>query len=507
MAKTMAASVHYQGRTVLFRLAVVAAVLCLSASGSLAVAAEGYTATALKLTDDFRTELEGLAKWCDERGLAEQAEETRGWVRPPDPTRLFVSVLPDDIGPPDPPEGASSDVAAWHKRFYQLRREQAGSYYSLARKAVKAGHASLAFDLIMSALREDPDHKSIRRMLGFQQYRGKWLTNYEKERARKGYVWHERFGWIKRNYVSQYEEGNRLYDGRWITADEDARLHADIRNGWVVSTEHYNILTNHSIEGAVALGAKLEGLYRVWKQLFIRYYATETQVASLFEGRAARLQLPRHNVVYFRNRQEYVETLRPNSPSIDISLGIYIHGITTISKKSAMYFFAGEDSDLPTLFHEATHQLFHESRKVSQMVGHGSNFWVIEGVAMYFESLKQENGSHVLGGFDTERVQVARIRLLTPEHHYYEPLATFCELNITDIQSDQKLIAKRYTQAAGLFFFLMHYDNGRYRDAVVAYLNAVYSAHDSPQTLSQLTGKTYEELDQQYVEFLRDGDK
>jgi uncharacterized protein DUF1570 len=501
------ASFQYRGQAKVHVLTAIVVVLWLLFGDTRTSVAEDYVATALKVTDDFRADLEELAGWCDERNLAEQAEKTRGWVRPRDPTRLFVSVLPDEMGPPDPPEGASTDIVAWHKRFYQLRREQAGNCYALARKAVGAGQASLAFDLIISALREDPDHKSIRRMLGFQQYRGKWLTNYEKERARKGYVWHDRFGWLKRNHVSQYEEGKRLYEGRWISADEDARLHADIRNGWVVSTEHYNILTNHSIEEAVALGDKLEGLYRVWKQLFIRYYASESQVASLFEGRAARLQLPQHNVVFFRNRQEYVATLRPNSPNIGISLGIYIHGVTTISKKSAMYFFAGEDSDLPTLFHEATHQLFHESRKVSQMVGHGANFWVIEGVAMYFESLKQENGSHVLGGFDAERIEVARIRLFNPEYHFYEPLAAFCELNITDIQSDQERIAMRYTQAAGLFFFLMHYDNGRYRDAVVAYLNAVYGARDSVQTLSQLTGKSYEELDREYKEFMAEGNE
>ena len=436
-----------------------------------ASAAEDYVAAALKLTADFRAKLEQLADLCHQRGLSEQAAETRGWVRPRDPTRLFVSVLPVEVGPPAPPEGASTEVAAWHKRFYELRSEQAGNYYALARKAVKAGHASLAFDLIMAALHEDPDHKSIRQMLGFRQYRGQWLTNYEMKRAQEGYVWHERFGWIKRNLVGQYEEGKRAHEKGWISAEEDARLHADIRNGWVIQTEHYNILTNHSSEEGVALGAKLEGLYRVWKQLFIRYYASEAQVAGLFEGRAARLQLPQHNVVYFRNRQEYVAALGPGYPSIGISLGIYISGPTPgptpgpppISKKSAMYFFAGEDSDVPTLYHEATHQLFHEYRQVSQMVGQGGNFWVIEGVAMYFETLKQENGSHVLGGFDAERIEVARIRLFEPKYRFYEPLAKFCELNISDIQGDQDLIAKRYTQAAGLFFFLMHYDDGRYR--------------------------------------------
>ncbi len=476
-------------------LSVVARVQCSSGG-------EDYLPTALKLTDDFRTELGVLASWCDEKALAPQAAETRNWVKPRDPTRLYVSVLPDAIGPPSPPEGASADLATWHKRFYQLRREQAGNYYTLARKAVKAGQASLAFDLIMAALREDPDHKSIREMLGFRQYRGQWLTNYEVKRAQDGYLWHERFGWIKRNYVQLYEEGKRPGDKGWISAEEDARLHADIRSGWIIPTEHYNILTNRSVEEAVALGARLEGLYRVWKQLFIGYYASEAQIAGLFEGRAARLQLPQHNVVYFRDRQEYMAALRSNSPAIEISLGIYIHGATAISKKPAMYFFAGEDSDEPTLFHEATHQLFHESRQVSQMVGQSGNFWVVEGVAMYFESLKQHDGFHVLGGFDNDRNEMARIRLLDPEHHFYEPLAEFCELNISDIQGDRQRIPMRYTQAAGLFFFLMHCDNGRYRDAVVAYLNAVYSGRDNAQTLSRLTGKSYPQLDEEYKAFM-----
>lgn len=464
--------------------------------------AEDYRFRALELTDEFRAELDELAQWCDERGLAEQAEKTRNWVKPRDPTRLYVSVLPDEMGPPSPPEGASEDVLAWHDKFFELRKDQAGRYFALARKAVKDGHATLAFNLIMTALHEDPDHKTIREMLGFRPYRGRWLTNYERRRARAGYIWHDRFGWIKRNHVDQYEEGKRLYRGDWITAEEDARLHADIRNGWIISTEHYNILTNHSIEGGVALGAKLEGLYRVWKQLFIRYYASEAQVARLFDGRAANLQLPQHNVVYFRNRREYIAALRPNSPSIDISLGIYIQGSTAVSKKSAMYFFAGEDSDEPTLYHEATHQLFHESRPVSRAVGQSGNFWVIEGVAMYFESLKQRDGCHVLGGFDNERIKVARIRLFEPEYRFYEPLAEFCRLGIKEIQSDHERIAPRYTQAAGLFFFLMHHDNGRYRDAVVAYLNAVYSGRDTAQTLSRLTGKSYEELDREYAEFM-----
>ena len=470
----------------------------------IAAGAEDHSAMAARLVDGYREKLAELADWCDQRELADEALQTRDWLKPRDPARLFVPVLPAEVGPPPPPQGEAEAAAEWHKRFYRLRQEQAAAYYVLARKAVKASHASLAFDLIMEALRENPDHDAIRKLLGFRQYRGRWVTNYEIRRAQAGYVWHERFGWLKRNQVDQYEQGKRYHQGRWITAEEDARLHADIAAGWVVATEHYNILTNRGIEEAVRLGKKLEGLYRVWKQLFIGFYATERQLAGLFEGQAATIQLPQHNVVYFRDRRDYVATLRPISKNIEISLGSYIHGPTTVTKLPAVYFFAGDDSDEVTLFHEAVHQLFHESRKVSPLVGRACNFWIIEGAAMYFESLREENGYHVLGGFDTQRMLDARFRLL--ESRFYVPLATFCELNMTDMQSDPR-IGMLYSQAAGLCHFLIHADGGRYRDALVGYLNAVYDGRDNVGTLSRLTGRPYAELDRQYAEYMAAGGK
>ncbi len=88
------------------------------------------------------------------------------------------------------------------------------------------------------------------------------------------------------------------------------------------------------------------------------------------------------------------------------------------------------------------------------------------------------------------------------ETRFYIPLADFCRLGISDIQQDQR-IGMIYSQAAGLFFFLVHYDDGRYRDAVVAYLNDVYNGRDTTETLSKLTGQSYEALDRQYAEFMR----
>ena len=60
------------------------------------------------------------------------------------------------------------------------------------------------------------------------------------------------------------------------------------------------------------------------------------------------------------------------------------------------------------------------------------------------------------------------------------------------IQKDPK-IQMLYSQAAAMTNFLVYYQGGRYRDALVAYLVDVYTGKDTPHTLSQRTGCRYAE--------------
>jgi hypothetical protein len=166
------------------------------------------------------------------------------------------------------------------------------------------------------------------------------------------------------------------------------------------------------------------------------------------------------------------------------------------------YFLAGKDYDERTLYHEATHQLFHESRPVAAQVAQKANAWIVEGIAMYMESLHDEDGFHVLGGFDDLRMKAARYRLLNDK--FYVPLDEFTGYGFPKLQGDARM-ATLYSQAAGLTHFLIHYDNGRYRDALVAYLEAIYNGRDDARTLSQRTGTGYAELDRQYRQFMERG--
>jgi len=450
---------------------------------------------ALELRAEYAAELEKLARWCTENGLRAEAQTTRRLIVPIDPYKLYVPTLPAAVGPPKLPDNAPPAVVQWDARLWQLRREHAGKLFEMARRAVRNGQAGLAFEMALAALQANPDHEAARRVFGFQKYKDQWRSLDEIRRLRAGQVWSEKFGWLPKAHLPRYEKGERYFNGRWISAAEDAKLHADIQSGWDIESEHYLVRTNHSLEAAVGLIEKLERLHRVWRLLFIRYYATPESLAALFEGRAraALPSFPRHHVVLFRDREDYIRALQPAMPKIDISSGVYVE------QTRRAYFFVAEEPDDRTMYHEATHQLFHELRPTAPNVARKANFWIIEGIAMYMESLHSEEGYEVLGGLDDERMRAACYRLL--QDGFYVPLEEFVSYGMERWQNDLR-IATLYSQAAGLTHFLVHYDSGRYREALLRYLLAVYEGRDQLDTLAQLTGVSYAELDEQYREFI-----
>ncbi len=429
----------------------------------------------------YADELKQLAAWCEEKGLTQEAGRTLAVLGPHDPMKFYLPILPIDAGPAKLPEGASKDAVEWDARLSKLRRNEAEALYDLAKRMVRKGHAELAMDLVLDAIRANPDSEALRRMFGYQKYQNQWRTIYEVKKYHAGMVWNEKFGWLPKANVRRYEDGQRYYQGKWITAAEDAQRHADINSGWVIETEHYTIRTNHSIEAGVALGSKLEDLYHLWEQMFIRYFANDAEIIELFEGRAkVQHSVPTQlKVICFRDRDSYIQGLQALMPKVGISVGAYLDTARTA------FFFAGDGSEDRTIYHEATHQLFHESRKVSPNVGRKGNFWVIEGIAMYMESLKKEKGYYVLGGFDDQRMVAARYRLL--HDHFYVPLEQLTGYGMEKLQNDPN-IATLYSQSAGLAHFLIFYDHARYREDLVSYLIAIYTGRDGPDTLASLTG-------------------
>ena len=122
--------------------------------------------------------------------------------------KLYVPVLPDEIGPAKLPADASEKAAEWDARLSKLRHEQAAALFELARRAVRSGQAGLAFDLALARVRADPDYEPARRLFGYQKFRDQWHTVYEVRKLCAGNVWSEKFGWLPKATFATTRKGS-----------------------------------------------------------------------------------------------------------------------------------------------------------------------------------------------------------------------------------------------------------------------------------------------------------
>ncbi|HEV2968907.1 MAG TPA: hypothetical protein VGY55_02885 [Pirellulales bacterium] len=474
---------------------VLAAFACLLVEARGVLRAADITDARASLEAKYAADLAELANWSDQHQLTAEAKLARAWSVKRDPRKLYIFDVPDALVAPakmaDDP-----NLAEWWTRWVKLRRTQADALFDLAGKTLDDHRPALAYELIRQIVREFPDHEAARTILGYEKSGGRWVSAYAAHRLALGQVFDERFGWLPAKDVPRYERGERNYRGTWLSAADDARLHSQIKSGWRIDTEHFVVTTDDGIEAGVRLARKLERLDEIWRQVFVTYYMTEGELTKRYHGVALpRHEAKQHQVVLFRNRDEYNAALKPSQPMIGVTLGYYWFDSHTA------YFFSGDEQNDATIYHEATHELFQENRTAVRDLGKKSNFWVVEAVACYMESLTNHGGYWTLGGADEGRMPAALTRLL--QDNFYVPLAEMTSYSRDAIQHDPRL-PKLYSEASGLANFLIHFRSGRYRQPLIDYLIAVYSGRAEPDTLAKLTGASYEQLDQQYRDYMKE---
>ncbi len=407
------------------------------------------------LDEAFRAKLEQLATRCDQRGLNRQAEEIRAWFIARDPNRQYLFLPPDRDKNSAVTDSESSED--WRRQFIHCRREQAEGLFKLAQHTMSRGRAAEAFQLLHEVLHEAPTHQQASEILGLPRSRRSF-------RAKAGRSTHRQFGWRRGRY-------------------------------WTVDAPHFRIETNLNATAAVELASELEQLHALWQQVFFRAWSSPTALKDRFAGGKKSLgKTPKHKVVLFRDLQEYVDKLTPYEPNVGRSKGYYMKG------RATAFFFGDNPSLKKTRFHEVVHQLFQESSWAVPDAGESSNFWVIEGIAVYFESLVRHDAYYTLGGFDSDRLQYARARRFRGD--FYMPVDELVALNRKRYQAHQDL-ARVYTQSAGLVHLLMNGDGGRYRRSFTDFLLLVYQHRDRGDSLSTTLDLPFEQIDEVYVDFLR----
>jgi hypothetical protein len=438
---------------------------CAVAVGAAVVVAPSVIAAKPQAADNSVAEL----REDYERLSSAFAATAPGWrpERPASGSLLFVA--PDEYTGTEP-NG---------EQYLAARNKYAESLFELAKRAAEAGQLSLAFEWATEAVRENPDQADARRVLGYELVDGQWLTPIAKRMVDAGREWDPQRGWV---------------------ADNDTGAAPRMtRSGWQVRTDHFFVTSNKSQAAAAELAAQLERLHQIWRQLFAGFYFSEREVRELFAGeRPPRQRHQPFRVFYHRDKDDYVATLRRRQPRIAETLGIYFDA------DREAHFFAGDDRNVATLNHEAVHQLFQETRPAARHVGALANFWIVEGIATYFETLREHRDPeaglyYTIGESSAGRLPAARERLLVEQ--FYVPLDELTRLGKDDLQRYPEL-AKLYSQSAGLAALLMDGDEGRYREPLVEYLSAVYAGRDKGQSISDATGRSMADLDAAYRRYL-----
>ena len=386
---------------------------------------------------------------------------------------------------------------------------EADAAFELAKEAVEAGEVSVALQHACRAVCLDPNHAEARRLLGYQRVGDQWAGKYAQRMLETGHEWRREFGWIKADHVAKYEAGLRPWGSHWISVEEDAERHAAIERGWTVRTDHFLITTNVDRAAGAELAVRLETLYQLWRQLFGEFAVTPAELKARLEGKQATgFKRQPFRVIYHRSRDEYNAALVRRQPQIAITLGIYFDA------QRESHFFAGADQDAGTIAHEAVHQFFFESApKPTRHLAPTANAWAVEGVACYFESLVERIDAHYgeppasdvgrsffIGGADAGRLPAARHRRVVD--NYYVPLAELSALGMTDLQQRPD-VARLYSQSAGLAAFFIDGEGGAYRKPFRELLALVYAGRDAADTLAELTGRSYGELDREYLAFMK----
>jgi hypothetical protein len=446
----------------------------------------------------FQESLAKLISDCQAKNLQNAVDELLPWQVPVDVASLSDRKLPESVQS-EIPLSLPQNERLWRIEFQSLRQDLAKDLYLLSRRVLNAGNTHAAWRLIHEILWYDSDYGRARTLLGYEQFGSQWVTPFAAKKQRERFVWHERFGWLPTAHVERYENGDRFFRNRWLTAQQEENLRRQWSNAWQIETDNYLLKTNVGLEEGVALAKKLEVFHDWFQRAFPAFFNTQAQLKVLF-GAAARPRRARRKpfvIHYYRNKEEYVRQLISKNPQIAISNGIYA------PDERISYFYVDPNSDIEsTVYHEATHQILYELDPKQRRIADNEHFWIVEGFACYIESFRPLETGVSIGNPDYVRFYFAKENLINDG--FFVPLERFASLSKNAYQAPLQ-ISQRYSQASGVVHFYMHYKRGIYRDALIDHFAALYR----PITpgfrvggMDYYTGVPYSELSRQYREYI-----
>ncbi len=424
------------------------------------------------LTGDFRSQLEQLATARENARDVTAAVWIRRWLVPQrsDRTTIYFpseawSIVPVVGRNP----GQPNDIEAWLPAFETLRAEHAARLWDNLVALHEAGAWTDSIRRAWEVLFFDSSHAKARHLVGADAFRGAQTAASSMRLST---------GPSAKNRIPLHMARNDHPSLGWKAGTY-----------WTIKSPHFAVSTQFQPSDMETTLAQLEQLFIAWRQLFPGIWTNVGDLTKVLRGGGWPHRDGRYEIAIFGDKAAYVQYLQAHEPQVEITLGMYR------AKDRRSYFYGDPRLNFDTLRHEVTHQLFQEEGNTRLGAGESSDFWLIEGIAMYMESLRTHPGYCTIGGWDAPRLQHARFRaLLAGEQIPFRELRTLGRIALQQHPDIRGL----YSQSAGLTYYFMDYENGKYRDSLRECLATVYTRKDPPAPLETLADRSAADFDREY---------
>ncbi|MBI2901416.1 MAG: DUF1570 domain-containing protein [Planctomycetes bacterium] len=425
---------------------------------SLQDAKQRYNEKIQEMNQLFWTERLKIADWAKEAGLYREAREHYEFMVKNIPGSHPYKARASNqlVGPwkKQPNKAAEAKQKEYAKRLDAYYRSVADRCFEAYRIAKSGGLAEEARTCLGKTVEFYLAHPAARKERGEERVEG--------------------FGWVPKADADLSRAA--VPAGPPDELEKDDAKHETWGTAWVVRSKHYLLRTDLPIRRAVAV---LELLEKLYDALVAWCEGTFTEPA------------PPLGVYFFRKTRD-LEAERARLPGARSTVAFY-HQFTGVVYVRSFDSAAEQGdgvgrSDQEFLLHECAHQFFDLAagarivstfQQADQRADAPDNFWIMEGIAGYFSTLRFENGEAKLGG-DTWRLPEVR-KLLSSGR--LPGLRAFLTLN------GDEFLARSAENYAIAYAFAAYLAETR-KKPFVAFLKEYYLGSGSVDAFEKAVGKT-----------------
>ncbi len=235
----------------------------------------------------------------------------------------------------------------------------------------------------------------------------------------------------------------------------------------VFASDHYHIHTNLPRTETVPYGRHMDAVYAEYRRRFSGFAGRDSGPMPLY---------------LFRTQAQYLDFLGSLGIKAQHSGGMFF--VTHHARGLATYVDEQRTSEtFAVLQHEGFHQF------AWTHLGPALPTWANEGLAQYFEDAPLVNGRLVVGTTDGGRLSRVRTAL---EDHKTLPLGTLFGMSGLQwgeaLHNDADHSGLVYAQSWSVVYFLIHGEDGRYRDAFNRYLRLINSGRAAESAFREAFG-------------------